>query len=417
MGINALRFLRSPAPWRAWIYLVTGALVGPPILAVTLVLTVVGVGLSPILIGLVPLVAVGVSGIPVGAVERRRLRLLGENAAPSPHRPLDGIGWRRWLHTRLGEASTWREFAYTMLLITGLWLLDFVAAALAVAVLVLMFAPLAYGLSPGPGDPVLLGVELTSWPAALRVGVVAAFALVASAFLVVAVARLHARVARALLVTPQDDDPVMELVRSSGRLLDAFDAQQQRIERDLHDGVQPRLVALSVMLDVARMRANDSPEWAEILSKAHAQAVVALSELRELVQGIHPHMLTERGFAAAVQELAIRYPIPIQVRMRLAGRLASTVESTAYFVVSEALANMAKHAAADRAWVEARLSGDRLLVEVGDTGRGGVDPARGSGVRGLADRVGAVGGRITLSSPPGGPTVLRAEIPCPPVPS
>jgi len=400
--------------WRAWLYLGTGAALGFVALAVTVVLTAVGVALSPVLIGLIPLAVVGLSGVPVGAIERRRLRLLGERPAPSPHRPPAAGGWRQWLRTRWGESATWREFAYTMLLITGLWLLDFAVAALPVVSLGLVFAPLAYGLSADPRGLVLFGVELPSWPAALRVGLAAVIALVASAFVVAAVARLHGRVVLTLLVSPPVDNRVMELVRTTGRLLDAFDAERRRIERDLHDGVQQRLVALGVTLDVARMRATDAPEWAQVLSTAHTQATAALGELRELVRGIHPHVLTERGFAPAVEELATGYPIPIELEMRIDGRLASTVESTAYFVVSEALANMAKHAEAQRAWVRARLSGGRLHVEVGDTGRGGADPARGSGVRGLADRVAAVGGRLMLSSPPGGPTVLRAEIPCPP---
>ena len=407
-----LRLLGSSAPWRAWLYVATGAPLGLVTLAVMLALIALGVLFSPIVIGLAMLVAAGLAGLPVGAIERRRLRLLGGEAPPSPHRSLPRTDLKSWLRTRLRESVTWREFAYTMLLALGLWPLDYVVAALPLFLLVIFGSPLLYVLFAGAGGLTTLGIDLPTFGAALVATATAAPLLVLSAYLVTAVAALHAELARMLLVGKAVDDRVMELVRSSGRLLDAFDAERQRIERDLHDGTQQRLVALTVMLDMARMRAQDTPELAEMLSRAHTEAVTTLGELRELVQGIHPHVLTERGLPVAVAELVTRYPIAVDVRMRIAGRLPSTVESTAFFAVSEALANIAKHADADRAWVDGRVHGDVLTVEVGDTGRGGVDPAQGSGVRGLADRVAAVGGQVMLSSPPGGPTVLRVEIPC-----
>ncbi|MBB5957449.1 signal transduction histidine kinase [Saccharothrix tamanrassetensis] len=408
------RFLGTPAPWRAWLYVATGALVGFPTLFAVVVLTGLGMALSPVLVGLPILAALGLSGLVVGAVERRRLGLLGDVPPRSPHRTLRNTGVREWARTRAGEAATGREFAYTVLFATGLWLLDYVAAVVPVVSLLLLGAPVAYALSDG--DAVYLGFALASWGSALLVAAVAVPALLLGACLVAGVARLHARVARALLTGPDgepDDD--MESIRSNGRLLDAFDAERRRIERDLHDGAQQRLVALTMLLDLARMRAGELPgldrELADLLARAHADATTTLAELRELVQGIHPHVLGERGLPAAVDELVTRHPTSVRVRLPGLGRLPSTVESTAFFVVSEALTNVAKHSAG-QAWVHGHLAGDLLVVEVGDAGAGGADPERGSGLRGIADRVAAVGGRAMLSSPPGGPTVVRVEIPC-----
>jgi signal transduction histidine kinase len=221
---------------------------------------------------------------------------------------------------------------------------------------------------------------------------------------------VHVAAVRALLVAPAAS-AALRPVPSQGRLLDAFDAERARIERDLHDGTQQRLVALTVMLDVARMRAGDEPTR-ELLTKAHREATATLTELRELVQGIHPHVLTARGLRAAVGDLVSSYPLRVDTRIDIAGRLPSSVESTAFFVISEALANVAKHSGASRARVSATVVRDVLQVEVTDTGRGGASVSSGSGVQGVADRVAAVGGQVLLSSPEGGPTVLRAEIPC-----
>ncbi|MBP2335074.1 signal transduction histidine kinase [Saccharothrix coeruleofusca] len=408
---NPVRLLGSAIPWRAWAYAATGALLGLPTLVALFALIALGTAFTPVLIGLPVLVAVGFSGLAVGALERRRLALLGGPPPPSPHRSLGAVRGRRWVRARGGESATWREFAYTALFATGLWVLDFVAAAIPALSLALLAAPVVRGLSPGSVR--YLGLELTSVRASLPLVVPALLGLLVGLYLVTLVAALHAGTARALLTgTSARSDQDMELIRSNGRLLDAFDAERRRIERDLHDGVQQRLVALAVLLDAARARAGE--ESAEPLARAHAEAVTTLAELRELVRGIHPHVLVERGLRTAVAELVTRCPLPVDVRIHGVGRLPAAVESTAYFAVSEALTNVVKHSGADQAWVRGRVAGDLLVVEVGDRGPGGADPERGSGLRGLADRVTAVGGRALLSSPPGGPTVVRVEIPCEP---
>jgi signal transduction histidine kinase len=193
--------------------------------------------------------------------------------------------------------------------------------------------------------------------------------------------------------------------------VDAFEVERRRIERDLHDGAQQRLVALNLQLGLARLELPaDSPAATQVAA-AHELAKDALSELRELIRGVHPKILTDRGLAAAVGDVAGNAPVPVDVRIRLPGRLPPAVEVTAYFVVVEALANVAKHSGATRALVAAGLSGDQLTVDVRDDGRGGADPRRGTGLVGLADRVAAAGGTVRLSSPAGGPTLLHVEIP------
>ncbi len=202
-----------------------------------------------------------------------------------------------------------------------------------------------------------------------------------------------------------------ELRASRTRLVEAGDAARRKLERDLHDGAQSRLVALALTLRAARRRADDDAELAAILDGAQEELQTSLAELRELARGIHPAVLTERGLEAAVQTLVARAPVPVTVEAEGTGRLPAPVESAAYFVVSEGLANVAKYANATQASVAVRCNSDRLTVEVADDGVGGADTANGSGLRGLADRVAALDGTLTLESPAGRGTQLRAEIP------
>jgi signal transduction histidine kinase len=173
------------------------------------------------------------------------------------------------------------------------------------------------------------------------------------------------------------------------------------------------LLALSVTLGLARLDASGST--ATLLADAHEESKAILDELRRLVRGIHPWLLTDRGLPAAIEELAGRSTVPVHTDVALPGRFPPIVESTAYFVVSEALANVERHSGARRAWVRGRFTGGLLTVDVRDSGRGGADATRGSGLRGLADRAEAAGARLLVSSPPGGPTLLRLEIPCTPM--
>jgi signal transduction histidine kinase len=207
---------------------------------------------------------------------------------------------------------------------------------------------------------------------------------------------------------------VIELTRSRVRLIDAFDVERRRIERDLHDGAQQQLVTLAMTLDLARIELEEGrpDEVARLVDEAHAQVTSTMGEVRDLINGIHPPVLADRGLPGAVSELVDRMTVPVIERVDLSRRLPESVETAAYFVVSEALANAAKHSRAKQIEVDAGLRGDVLALLVRDDGVGGANADAGSGLSGLGDRVAAVGGTLTLSSPLGGPTVLEAQIPC-----
>ena len=203
-----------------------------------------------------------------------------------------------------------------------------------------------------------------------------------------------------------------ELASSRLRIVEAGDAERRRLERNIHDGAQQRLVALSVGLRLAQGKVHDDPNEAdELLGVVADELTEALAELRELAQGIHPAVLTEQGLGPALEVLAARAPFPVALDLRCTGRLPDAVEATAYYVVSEALANVAKHAAAESARVRVQRDDGRLAIEVEDDGVGGVDPATGSGLGGLRDRVETLGGMLWIESSPGLGTLVRGELP------
>ncbi|MET8983571.1 histidine kinase [Streptomyces sp. NPDC004539] len=242
--------------------------------------------------------------------------------------------------------------------------------------------------------------------------------LYGTAWLSGALARLDGRVARTLL----GPSPAQALARrvdalaeSRAELVAAVDAERRRIERDLHDGAQQRLVSLAVGLGIAKASLPGLPvEVRRVLDEAHREAKEAIEELGSLVRGLHPAVLEDRGLDAALSGLAGRAPLPVRVRVDLAARPSATTESVAYFVVSEALTNVVKHAEASRAEVSVERFGPTLLVVVSDDGVGGARVGAGSGLAGLAGRVASVDGRLSLDSPVGGPTVLSVELPCVP---
>jgi signal transduction histidine kinase len=202
-----------------------------------------------------------------------------------------------------------------------------------------------------------------------------------------------------------------DLRESRARIVQAGDAARRKLERDLHDGAQQRLVGLALDLRLAREKLADDPAAAAaMLDDASTELARATEELRELARGIHPAVLSDRGLAAAVESLANRAPLPVEIDASLEGRLPEPVEAAAYFVVSEALTNVVRHSGADRAEVGMRRDDGRLVVEVADDGTGGADPG-GSGLRGLADRVAALDGRLRVDGPAGGGTIVRADIP------
>jgi signal transduction histidine kinase len=203
-----------------------------------------------------------------------------------------------------------------------------------------------------------------------------------------------------------------ELEASRARLVEAADEARRQIERDLHDGAQQRLVATALELSMLDRQLERDPQAARaLLTRARDQLECGLSELRDLARGIHPTVLTERGLEAALATLAQRAPLPVDLRIAVPGRLHPTIEAAAYFLVSEALTNVAKHAGADAVSVDVAATDTTLEVTIADDGAGGADPANGSGLRGLVDRVTAVGGRLDVSSPAGDGTRLTARLP------
>ena len=400
LTMRPTRFLVSSWPWRSLAYLTGGALLGFATIFVVLGLLGAGLVLSVLVIGVAGYLATLLSGVAVGRLERWRMRLIDRDALPDPHRRPPKPGLRAWLKCRLREQATWRELGYAMVSAVVLCWMD------AAVVFMALYVPAALLFAPAymHDEPASKTVPLT---------LLAPVAFVVAAYPVTAWAGARAAMARAILAPRSDDTDakLVELTRSRARLVDAFEVERRRIERDLHDGAQQRLVALSMQLGLARLEVPPGSPAETPLAAAQDLAKQALAELRELIRGVHPKVLTDRGLAAAVGEAAGHAPVPVDLDLRLTGRLPETVEVAAYFVVVEALANVAKHSRATRAVVSAGVHGDRLRLDVRDDGCGGADPERGTGLVGLADRVAAVGGTVALSSPPGGPTLVHVEIP------
>lgn len=364
---------------------------------------------SALVAGLGPLIAV-----PLSYLERRRLSIVDTRPVDlGPRRPAPR-GLAPWLRARYRDPDTWREVGY-------IWLLGTLIPVLSTAVLltvplavVFVASPLLVRAQQPGGDPVALGfgqVATVGQTVPYVIGGVLLLALFP--YLLALLAGAHAAVARALLggTDTRLRAELVEVSRSRARLADMFEAERHRIQRDLHDGAQQKLVGLTMQLGLARLDLPpDAPAAASVIA-AHEQAKQLMDELRALIHGIAPQILTELGLPAALDELAGRAAIPVAVEAHLPGRAVSMIESAAYFAVSEALTNIAKHSGASAAQVTARTQGDQLMIEIYDNGRGGADPRRGTGLTGIADRVAVTGGRMLLSSPPGGPTLLRVELP------
>jgi signal transduction histidine kinase len=204
---------------------------------------------------------------------------------------------------------------------------------------------------------------------------------------------------------------VEELRASRVRIVEASNSARRQLERDLHDGAQQQLVAMAVELRLLRNRVGANPEATDLIGRIEAKLTTALEELRDLAQGIHPGILTDRGLAPALEALASRAPLSIATEIELPERPPASAEAVAYFVVAEALTNVLKYARAEHATIRAHYEGDELIVEMQDDGVGGADEARGTGLQGLRDRVGALDGALNVASPPGSGTLVQARIP------
>ena len=399
LSLRPTVFLRSAWPWRSLLYLTGGALLGLTTIFAVIGLLLGALVLTILLVGVAGFLAVVLSGIAVGRLERHRMRLVDSDPLPDPHSAPPRPGLPGWLSWRLREQATWREFGYTMMSALVLCWMDAAVVLGAVAVPVTFIAGPLYT----DDEPLTRTVPLSLFGCAIAV---------IMAYPVVAWAGARAAMARAILAPRSGDARLVEVTRSRARLVDAFELERRRLERDLHDGAQQRLVALSMQLGLARLELPAGSPAAAQVSAAHELAKQALTELRELIRGVHPKVLTDRGLLAAVRDVAGTAPVPVDVDLRLPRRLSTSIEVTAYFVVVEALANVVKHSGARRATVTGGLTGRRLVLDIRDDGRGGADPAGGSGLVGLADRVAAIDGTVALASPAGGPTLVHVEIPC-----
>jgi len=397
------------------VYLLSGI----PLSAIGFSLAVTGLaltaGLLPLALLGLPVLALTLQGCrALGAFERARvLLMLGEVVQKPVKKTLPERGWlRRWL-ARLTDASSWRQLAATFVLMP----LTAVCFAVAVSVwsvaLALIALPTYNSALPRGGADVFGWVAhgTAVMIAAVTVGVVL---LLNAPFVTRSMAAVQVWVDRKLLGPSRRSltARVGELERSRSRMVAAADTDRRRIERDLHDGAQARLVSLAMELGRAKAHFDDDPEGAKaLITQAHENAKTALVELRGLVRGVHPPVLSDRGLDAALSGLAAICPVPVTVQVDVAKRPSATVEAVAYFVVAESLTNVAKHSGAAGATVSVRTESDVLHVVVRDDGRGGAVPT-GAGLAGLADRVQAVDGHLSIDSPAGGPTVIRVEIPC-----
>ncbi|WP_030319970.1 sensor histidine kinase [Streptomyces sp. NRRL B-3229] len=277
--------------------------------------------------------------------------------------------------------------------------------------------PLYWRLAPTDATATSIGIGVAhSWPDALAVCLLGVGWIAIILGLTPALARLQASPGRRLLSAGPDADlslRVAELTATRAAALDAHAAELRRIERSLHDGTQNRIVTVTVLLGAARrMVARDPAGADELLERAQSAAEQALAELRTVSRSILPPVLADRGLAGALTGLAAESPVPCTLDVELPRRCAASTEATAYFVVAEALTNIAKHSGASRATVTVRAPGPRLLLRVTDDGRGGADEHGGSGLAGIRRRVAAHDGSLRLTSPAGGPTVVEVELPC-----
>ncbi|MGH3212058.1 MAG: histidine kinase [Trebonia sp.] len=340
-------------------------------------------------------------------INRHRLRTTAGVEIP-PQRKWRGLLTVPGVTAVVRSQSTWRQLYYHVLVApvlaaaavvaVGVWPVS-VVCTLASAI---WWANHQSGQSPHHG----LFIVMTF------VGVIGLFA---APWLTSGVRTLDIRAARALLGPSRADElehRVEQLTETRAGVVDAADAERRRLERDLHDGTQQRLVSLAINLGMARAQADTADEAKLAIAEAHEEAKAALAELRDLIRGLHPAVLEDRGLDAALSGIAARMPIPVRLTVDLPRRPAPVIEAVAYFVVSEGLANIVKHSQATEAAIFVQRAGDRLHVIVTDDGVGGADPAQGTGLVGLARRAASVDGTFEIDSPHGGPTLLTVDLPC-----
>ncbi|MEV3871028.1 sensor domain-containing protein [Streptomyces sp. NPDC049906] len=362
----------EPQTWREISHLLLNLPMGLLGFVYAVVSLAVGAGLSVTAVGL-PLLALGLlAGRRLGSVERARARRLLKVRVDEPSAlPLRGRPWWTRMRTCLTDPVGWRTMLYQVVRMP--WV-------------VFTFAVTLLGL-------------VALWPVL--------------PFVVRALTNVDRMMVRGLLC-PSDEleRRIAELESDRGVVVDTAAADLRRIERDLHDGAQARLVNLAMGLGLAKEKLLEDPDTAAaMVEEAHGEVKLALQELRDLARGIHPAVLTDRGLDAALSSVATRCTVPVRVTTELGSRPAAAIEGIAYFTVSELLQNVSKHSRATRASIDVWRSENRLLLQVTDNGIGGATLDGGTGMAGLAERLGAVDGLFVVDSPAGGPTTVTAELP------
>ncbi|GAA3263133.1 sensor histidine kinase [Nonomuraea helvata] len=365
---------------------------------VLLVLVLASVALVPVAgLGLAPLARVLVLVRRLAGFQRRWAgQVLGLDSDPG-HSYETGSRRRAGLASALRHPGTWRELGWLALHgVTG------PAPVVAVWAMLSALHYVWFRLNPMETS------RLNTFALSLSIVAIAVVVLIA----VPLFRGGQARLARRLLdAGPAPDARIRELTASRAAVVDARAAELRRIERDLHDGAQAKLIAIRMHLGLAR-GSRDPDEIVRMIDEARDVAGQALTDLRDLVRGIHPPVLADRGLDGAIEASALLCPMPVDLDLHLPGRPQPPVESAVYFAAAEALANVAKHSGASRAWVRLRHTAGVLRLTVGDDGHGTVRRDGGTGVRGIEDRLSAFDGSLTISSPPGGPTELTMEVPC-----
>ena len=388
---------------------------GFPLALAVLVLLPLGFGLGIgflclFLLGLPILDATAGGWRTLARYERRRAALVLGAPIPDPPPVRDRAdSYGRRLKARMTDPMTWRELGWAgMLAIPGL-LAATLLVSLASVALALLLTPVVALIAPG-------GTSFQNVPVALMAPFGGLLVLAMAAVTARALATGLAVSARAILAPDEKAllaARVETLETTRAGAVESADATLRRIERDLHDGAQHRLAYVAMELGRARGKLDDDPEAARLLvERAHDESKRAMAELRDLVRGVHPSVLADRGLAAAVSGIAARSPIPVAVRVEVEPRPGRAAEAAAYFVVAEALANVGRHSGATHADVEVLREHDRLSVVIADDGRGGASAGPGGGLSGLAQRVEALDGHFGVLSTPGEGTTVWAELPC-----
>ena len=371
--------------------------------------------------------------IPPTLLAVRRLanvtrRLSGEWCAvpiPEPYRvhPESDPGagaWRRFARNggqMVTESATWRDLLWMTVDPTVGFVLAIIPAGLILNGLFGVFMPIYWSpIVHAGGNNWYAFIHVTGTLSALLCVPLGAAFIALGLWLAPMCLHCYGRCAHSMLAPTKQaalEQQVTRLSESRAEVVDTGAAEIRRIERDLHDGAQARLVAMGMTLSAAEQVLDQNPDAARaLLLEARDASAKALTELRDLVRGIHPPVLADRGIGEAVRALAMDSPLKIRLTSQLPGRPPAPVESAAYFAVSELLANVSKHADAHQVWIDMRYKHGLLRIDVGDDGRGGADPGRGTGLRGIERRLSAFDGILALSSPPGGPTVATMELPC-----